>query len=488
MKKFFKRYFWTILIVLAALGLAGSAAYFSISGLSKLFAGSAMQVIVMASFIEFGKLVTTAALHRYWKKTVWWMKYTLTAMVLAVMLITSMGIYGFLSDAYATTSIELEKIEGKIELIEKQQEQKKVQISGIEEIKTSKSERINSLIDLRVQQEARIDSLYAKGWYNSAKKTQQLIDQSTEEIQSLQVELDSSLARINRVNQEIGDLDIEILDLQNSDVATEIGPLKYMSTVLNRPMESIINYFILMLIFVFDPLAVLLVIFASNVYNAANEDEDEEGLPKKKRPIARFRERLKKKKPETEYQGEVTNPMPPPSGGLHYIDFKHEAPEETEETEEEAVEESNDEQKIVDAINSVEPDDEMLEFSHDFPEDVEEKVIEYVEDKEGGFEKSDEQRKSLASIIQGIESNPMYLSLLDILFIDGNRNVGDTIPPHAVLVQDIEARGLVYEKRVVDNFLTICNLFKITDMSDKDNVSIIKPYEQAKEIISLVSK
>jgi hypothetical protein len=118
------------------------------------------------------------------------MKSVLTTMVLAVMMITSMGIYGFLSDAYSKTSIELQKIEGQISLIEKQQEQKKVQIAGIDEIKVSKSDRIVTLNDLRGQQETRIDSLYSKGWYSSAKKAQLLIDQSTDEIQKLQSELD----------------------------------------------------------------------------------------------------------------------------------------------------------------------------------------------------------------------------------------------------------------------------------------------------------
>lgn len=464
MKKLFNRYFWTILIIFAALGLAGSAAYFSISGLSKLFAGSAMQVIIMASFIEFGKLVTTAALHRYWKKTKWWMKYTLTAMVLSVMLITSMGIYGFLADAYATTSVELEKIGGQITLIEKQQEQKKKQIAGIEEIKVSKSDRVATLNDLRGQQEARIDSLYNKGWYTSAKKAQLLIDESTAEIKSLQIELDSIANKINSINEEIGVLDIDILNLQNSDVATEIGPLKYMSTVLDRPMDSIINYFILILIFVFDPLAVLLVIFASNVYDASNED-DNYTEDNKKSVLSRFRERFKKLEPVVEESIEK------------------------ESKEMELVEMPDDKhQKVVDTINNVDVDSGIFDFEHDFPGEKREEVVEYVEDENGEFEKVDEPNKNITSIIQGIESNPIYLNLLDILFMDGQRNVGDIIPPIKGLIQEIEAKGIVYEKRVVDNFLTICNLLSITDMSDKNNVKITMEYSQAKNIISLVSK
>jgi len=449
MKKFFNKYFWTLLIVLAALGLAGSAAYFSISGLSKLFAGAAMQVIIMASFIEFAKLVTTAALHRYWKKTKWWMKYTLTAMVLSVMLITSMGIYGFLADAYATTSVQLEKMEGQIELIEKQQEQKQLQISGIEESKEMKSTRIKSLFDIKLQQEARVDSLQARGWSSSAKRAEQAVVETDLQIKGLEIELDSIMVKVNRINEEVGLLDIEILNLQNSDVATEIGPLKYMSTVLNRPMESIINYFILILIFVFDPLAVLLVIFASNVYDANNE----------------------KKSPDVD---DIV---------VEELKVVDELPNVDDDVDDELI---DNHRKVVEAINST--DDEVVDFTYDFPEEKGEEVIEYVEGEGGNFKKSDEPSESLASLISGIDSNPIYIRLLDVLFMDGQRAPGDTIPPYKSLVKDIADKGIDCEDKEIKNFLTICNLLDITNMSNKDNVKIVKNYSTAKGIISLVSK
>ena len=125
MKKLFKKYFWTAIIVLSALGLAGSAAYFSISGLSKLFAGASTQIIIMASFIELAKIITTAALHRYWDGINRVLKWVLSFMVVVVMLITSSGIYGFLADAYTKTSTQLDKIDGQVALIEKKKEQKK---------------------------------------------------------------------------------------------------------------------------------------------------------------------------------------------------------------------------------------------------------------------------------------------------------------------------------------------------------------------------
>lgn len=448
MKKFLDKYFWTLLVVFAAVGLAVSAAYFSITGLSKLFGGSAMEVIIMASFIEFAKLVTTAGLHRYWAKIKWWMRYTLSAMVIAVMIITSSGIYGFLADAYSTTSMELDKVDGKIALIEKQQEQKRAQIESIKLVQESKSSRIRTLNNLRVQQEARIDSLYNKGWYSSAKKSQALIDESSFEIKTLQIEVDTSMARISRINQEVGDLDIQVLELQNSDIAAEIGPLKYISTVVDKPIESVINFFILMLIFVFDPLAVILIIFASNIYDANNKKNKEvdEKIKLKAGELIKGRE-----------AGSVSNKQ----------------------------NESEDrQQKFIDAINV----GDVLDFEYDFPEEKAGEVIEYVESGNGGFKKNESSHESLEDLIRGIDSNPSYLLLLDALFLDGTKGPGDIIPPYRELVETINSRGINCGDKVIKNFLIICNLLGITNMDDENSVKIVKDYSTSRGIISLVSK
>lgn len=470
MGKFFKKYFWTIIIVLASLGLAGSAAYFSVSGLSKLFAGSALQIIIMASFIEFGKIITTAALHRYWKAMkdvgLRMLKYILTLMVVVVMAITSSGIYGFLADAYSSTATELDKIKGQIELIEKQKEQKQVVIDGINEAKEMKSTRIKSLVELRSQQEVRVDSLRNKGWVNSMRRAEKAIAKADEEVEKLQIEIDSSFAKINRVNKEIGELDIQILDLQNSDVATEIGPLKYMSTVTGSPMENIINWFILALIFVFDPLAVLLIVFANVVYDRANEKH---GIPVKKKKIE---EEVVDDEIAITTSDDITVTDSSDSG---VVEFN---------INDSGIEEE--EQRVVDAINN---NSKVYDFSYEFPEKKGEEVVEYVESEQGGFEKSEEEvEKSIASIIQRIDSNPVYLQLLDVLFLDGNRTIGEIIPSYPVFSRNIKERGIECEDKVINNFLMICNLLKITDMRDKDRVKIIKNYQDSKNIISLVSK
>lgn len=450
MKKLFKKYFWTAIILIAALGLAGSAAYFSISGLSKLFAGAATQIIIMASFIELAKIITTAALHRYWDGINRALKWVLSFMVVVVMLITSSGIYGFLADAYTKTSTQLDKIDGQIALIEKKKEQKKSQIISLQSVKDSKDKRINSLVSIRGQQETRIDALYDKN--RGVKGAQSMIQQSNLEIKALQIEVDTLVAKIDRVNSEVGQMDTEILDLQSSDVASEIGPLKYMSNVVGSPMESIINWFIMMIIFVFDPLAILLIILANNVYDKSVESQ----------------------RREEESGDDFTKDIEPVEPDIEEKEIIDEQKE-------------NDYSNIIDAVNNIEPDNH--DFSYDFiPEEKGSEVVEYIEGKDGGFEKSSEDKESIASIIKGIDSNPIYLQLIDVFFLDGERKVGDIIPPYEVFLKNVRNKGLDCPEKIVKNFLTISNLLGIVNMADKNNVKIIKDYESSKQIISLVSK
>jgi hypothetical protein len=104
------------------------------------------------------------------------------------------------------------------------------------------------------------------------------------------------------------------------------------------------------------------------------------------------------------------------------------------------------------------------------------------------FKKAEEPSESLAVLIKGIDSNPVYLKLLDVLFNNGERGVEDSIPPYKELVKEIANKGIVCEDKVIKNFLTICNLLDITNMSDKDSVRIVKDYSTSKGIVSLVSK
>ena len=105
-------------MLILALSVAGCAAYFSVWGLSQLFAGASTAVIIMASILEIGKIVTTTALHTYWSKLAKGLRLYLTISVGVLMLITSAGIYGFLSNAYQKTANKLEIHEGELGVLD----------------------------------------------------------------------------------------------------------------------------------------------------------------------------------------------------------------------------------------------------------------------------------------------------------------------------------------------------------------------------------
>ena len=128
--------FFIFLLGLAALLVAGSAAYFSVLGIATLFSGSFYQVVVMAGALEFGKLVATSYLYRYWNKTTWFLKVYLLIAVLILMGITSLGIFGYLSAAYQVNSSKFSQIDSQITLLGQQKE-------GFEK----EIEQINSRVD-----------------------------------------------------------------------------------------------------------------------------------------------------------------------------------------------------------------------------------------------------------------------------------------------------------------------------------------------------
>ena len=97
------------IVGLSALLVAGSAAYYSVFGLSKLFAGATFAVVVMAGSLEFAKLVSASFLYRYWYKVNEWLKYYMTIGVVTLVFITSAGIFGFLSNAYQGATVNFEK-------------------------------------------------------------------------------------------------------------------------------------------------------------------------------------------------------------------------------------------------------------------------------------------------------------------------------------------------------------------------------------------
>ncbi len=257
-------------MLVLALVVAGCAGYFSVWGLSQLFAGASTAVIIMATGLEVGKIVTTTALHRYWKKIAGGLRVYLTISVVVLMIITSAGIYGFLSNAYQKTANKLEIQNGQVAVFTGKKDLFQKNIDDNQKIIDQKNKRIDQLSELRKTQESRLDGASNNRGKNGARSD---IQGSNAEIQKLTLDIDGLNVKNSVLSDSISKYNSKVLELNaNSEVAAEIGPLKYISELTGASMAKVVNFLILLLIFVFDPLAVALVLMTNRIFEIEGED------------------------------------------------------------------------------------------------------------------------------------------------------------------------------------------------------------------------
>ena len=252
-----------LLIGLSALMVSGSAAFYSVFGLSKLFAGASTQVIIMAGSLEFAKLVTASLLYQYWSTINRWLKYYLSIAVLVLMVITSGGIYGFLSGAYQETATKSEFLDKSLAVLQTKQNRFEEQKTDLTLEKTQLNKTIS---DLRTSLSNPTSVSY---WDENSQSVITTTSSSTR--RALQKELSITIAdrdtinvRLEAVMDSVMRIDTELLDLEiGNEEQRELGPLKYLSETTGKPMGQVVNWFLLLIIFVFDPLAIALVVAAN---------------------------------------------------------------------------------------------------------------------------------------------------------------------------------------------------------------------------------
>ena len=273
LKEIKKRIFPTM-VALSALSVSVSAAFYSVSGLSKLFAGATFEVIIMASSLEVAKLVIASLLYQYWGKINKLLRFYLTLATIILVLITSAGIYGFLSAAYQETATKSGIVDKKVEVLELR---KGRFIDSRDYFITEKEVLDKSISSLR-------DGLSNNVIQYKDKETGQIITTTSSSTRSaLQTELSSAVIQRDKISvkletatDSVNSIDIKILDTESSaEIASELGPLKYLSELTGKPMNVIINVLLLIIIFVFDPLAISLVIAANFMFNQL-KDKDED--------------------------------------------------------------------------------------------------------------------------------------------------------------------------------------------------------------------
>ncbi len=260
MKKIFP-----FIVLVAALSLASSAAYYSVYGISKLFSAAAISVAIMAGTLEASKLIAATYLHRYWKKINFLFKLYLTSAVLILMIITSIGIYGFLTAAYQTTANELFVMDKQVAVIEMKKSRYNEQLTGYisekSQLASSITELTKGLSNNKIQWK---DKETGQIITSTSSKTRKILQS---QLNDFKTQKDKVSLKIENLTDSVTKLDLQVLDIQsNSEVANEVGPLKYVSELLNKPMNQVVNWFILIFIFVFDPLAVVLLIAANKAF------------------------------------------------------------------------------------------------------------------------------------------------------------------------------------------------------------------------------
>ena len=248
-----KRKLLPIVIALSALAVSASAAFYSVFGLSKLFAGASTQVIIMASSLEFAKLVVASLLYQYWNSINKVLRIYLSISVFILMVITSGGIYGYLSGAYQETANESDYLDKQVAIIDQKRTRFEEQRTELKQSIVSWSEALTNPTTIQY-----VD-----------KETGQLVTTtSSRQRRLLESQLKEAKTNFNAVTDSIAKLDIEILEQQiGNDTARELGPLKYLSNLLDVEMDKIINWFLLLIIFVFDPLAISMVVAANFAFN-----------------------------------------------------------------------------------------------------------------------------------------------------------------------------------------------------------------------------
>jgi hypothetical protein len=261
--------FFPYLVLTAAFILAGSAAYYSVFGLSKLFSSQSLAVIILAGSLESAKLITATYLHRYWSSISMFIKTYMIIAVIVLMSITSLGIYGFLVSAYQTTAYDLEKLNSVTTTLQTKKSRFESQLANADKATQSIDKNMSVLTTALSNNVIK----YTDANGNQVVKTS---NENRKAYQSQLLELNTRLSQLNLQQSQLSDsitkIDMRILDLKtNSKVAAEIGPLKYISEISGLSMDVIVNWLIILLIIVFDPLAIILLISANHAFNLKPE-------------------------------------------------------------------------------------------------------------------------------------------------------------------------------------------------------------------------
>ena len=329
MLKNLKQGLFPFVIAFSALSVSASAAFYSVSGLSKLFAGASFEVIIMAGSLEVSKLVIASLLYQYWDTINKILRTYLAIATVILVLITSMGIYGFLSAAYQETYNKLTIVENEKSFIQQKIDFYQNDVTRYDQELERISNNISTLSNARSQQ-IQVRDTSVVGGIRTTISTSELrlaasrIKAEEENRSDVQAKREIAADSLQKFQLQVLELD------NNTEIAGELGPLQYLSGLTGTPMDKIINWLLLVIIFVFDPLAIALVIAANFAFSQA--------FPKKKYRDNLYGEKIEvKEKPIEEIEVKDAEEIVSQEEFLDVLDKIEDNQKKTKEVEEEEI-------------------------------------------------------------------------------------------------------------------------------------------------------
>ena len=254
-----------VLVGLSAILVAGCAAYFSVTGLGVLFAGASLSVMVMAGALELAKLVSATYLKQEWDTLKGFNKWYLTISVATLMLITSAGIFGYLSNAFQQQNLELQKVERDISVYQSQITKNDAEIARY-------TNQLNNQQNIRNSQESNLSKQIDKD--KSTSRVTQMIKTADKEIASVSKRIDELTIQNNVALDSINSIKNNNIQLER-----EVGGFRFVAEAFNVPLNDVVKFFILIIVLVFDPLAVALIIAFNGLIMKRKKEDKYENIP-----------------------------------------------------------------------------------------------------------------------------------------------------------------------------------------------------------------
>jgi len=227
------------LVGFSALIIAGCAAFFSVTGLGVLFSGASTAVMVMAGSLEFAKLVAATYLKQMWDEIKGFNKWYLTIAVGILMMITSAGIFGYLSNAFQTQSLQLQQVDREILVYSTKMEQNTAQIT-----------QLNTQLG---QLSSTQSTILEKGKVNN--RLLRSIDSKDKQVSQINKKISDLQDENAKNNEKINEIKVKNLGLEK-----EVGGFRFIAEVFGVELKKVVKFFIFLIVIVFDPLAIALII------------------------------------------------------------------------------------------------------------------------------------------------------------------------------------------------------------------------------------